>query len=301
MRVLTCLSLCGLLAIVGCSKDKNLKDYNQELAQQFASQIEASSGSFAGSAISKLDNTNLGAVTLNFNGQYIQSSSSQDQQTVRVSGTLNLKSLTSAEIVFNNGTYNDTNKKLQVIIPVTVGNDKRNLTIEGIVDGDQWRGAVFVDGYPELGATLNLVKNAPVPNTSAIEVGGTRLQQIKKMSYLFSGTYVSDGREYPVKMRFMDSDISPEQKFYKLFSPVRTVNLNFDFTGFDYNFVNANFDDKAGTIDSFIPSSQPGTYSSLLTCKKFDESNGDFGWDCTTKVNGKVHELHLLAQKTAPR
>lgn len=298
MKVLTCLSLCGLLAIVGCSKDKNLKDYNQEQAQQIISRITAVSGSYSGPANSNLaDNASLGSVTLNFKAQsYVQSSSNQGQQTVNVSGSLGLKSLTSAEIVFTNGTYtyDETNRgrdMLQVFIPVTIGNKQSSLKLEGSIDGDQFSGSVEVEGYPAYGATLNLVKNAPMPTTSAIEVGGTRLQQINKMDYTYSERHIENrGKdeiiEYYVKMKFKDLDILPAQKFYKIFSPLRTVSIDFGITGFVYTFENAIINDEAGTIT---------TPNETLTCKKFDEPNGNFGWDCITVINGKDRRHHLAA------
>lgn len=302
MKVFICLSLCGIFSLVSCSKDKNLEDYRRDQIQQSISRITSVSGMYSGSVISKIDGTNLGAITLNFKAQTdIQSSSTQvyNEQTVKVSGSLSLKSLTSAEIVFNNGRYDDTTGEFQVTVPINLDGGKASkLLLAGVVNGDRWNGSIEVEGQSAFGAELDLVRNAPMSNTSAIEVGGSRLQQIKKMSYRYEGSYTSEGVELPVKMSFINSDILPEQKFYRLFSPVRTANINFDFLDFELNFLNANMDDKAGTIDGPFAFSINGTpVRATLNCIKFEENTGDFGWNCSIQTKKTVLNLHLKARR----
>lgn len=283
----------GLLS--GCSKDKNMDDFKRDQLVQNISRINSASGSYTGSVISKLDGTNLGAITLKFQAKTdVQSS----EQRAIVSGTLSYKSLTNAEIVFDNGYYDNITGDFQVTIPITQeGGVAGKLSLSGVINGDRWNGNIEVQGQSEFGGELDLTKNAPVPNRSSIEVSGTRLQQMKRLDYVYTGAYRLGDSVTPFKMSFINRDILPEQRFYKLFSPVRNVSVNCDFTDFELNFTNAILDDKAGTIVGHDPVDQRGTPArASLSCVRYENSNIDFGWDCEIQTKVTLLRLHLSAK-----
>jgi hypothetical protein len=303
MRGLTILGICLVLSFMGCSKDKNMDDYRRDQLQQSLSRITSVSGSYTGSVISKIDGTNLGAITLKFQARTdIQSNNStvSSEQNAIVSGSLNFKSLNSAEIVFDNGFYDDVTGDFQVTIPISNGTgNSSKLSLVGVVNGNNWNGTLEVKGQPDFGGELNLTKNAAIPNNSSIEIGGTRLQQINKLKYSYEGTYKADGNLIPFKLSFVNKDISPEQNFYKLFSPVRNVGVTCDFSYFDLNFTNAILDDKAGTLVGSDPYDQNGSQAHAnLNCLRFDEdTRKNFGWDCVIQVKSTSFNLHLSAKK----
>lgn len=279
----------------GCSKDKNMEDFKREQLVQNLSRISSVSGTYSGSVVSKLDGTNLGAVILKIQAKTdVQSS----EQRAIVSGTLSYRSVSNAEIVFDNGFYDDITGDFQVTIPVTMeGGVAGKLSLSGVIANEKWNGSIEVQGQSEFGGELDLTKNAPLPNRNSIEVGGTRLQQMKRLDFIYSGVYRSGDSTVPFKMNFINRDILPEQRFYKLFSPVRIVNVNCDFTDFELNFTNAILDDKSGTLVGHDPVDQRGTPARAnLNCSRFENSADDFGWDCEIQTKVTVLRLHLKAK-----
>lgn len=292
----SCILLLVLGLVVGCSKDRNMDDFKRDQLVQNLARINSVSGAYTGSVISKLDGTNLGAITLKFQAKTdIQSS----EQRAIVSGTLSYKSLTSAEIVFDNGYYDNITGDFQVTIPITQeGGIAGKLSLSGVVANDKWNGSIEVQGQSDFGGELDLVKNAPLPNTASIEVGGTRLQQMKRLDYVYIGAYRTGTTVTPFRMTFINRDVLPEQRFYKLFSPVRNVSVNCDFTDFELNFTSAILDDKAGTIVGHDPVDQRGTPARAnLFCARFDNTTEDFGWDCEIQTKVTLLRLHLNAKR----
>ena len=302
MKSIASLGLVSLMLFSGCAKDKNMEDYRREQLQESLTRITSISGSYSGTLISKIDGTNLGGITLKFQARTdVQANTGNvsNQQNAIVSGSLKFQSLTSAEIVFDNGFYDDQTGDFQVAIQIPQeGGTVSKLSLSGVVSGDRWLGSIEVKGQPEYGGELNLQRNALPPSTSSIEVGGSRLQQINRLNYSYVGTYQVDGGNFPFKMRFIDRDILPEQKFSKLFSPVRNININCDLTGIELNFVHAILDDKEGTLTGSDPFDQKGTPARAnLYCVKFEEKNGDFGWDCDIQTKLLIKNMRLSAKR----
>ncbi len=294
--------LLGFLSIsifIGCSKDKNMDDFRREQLHESLSRITAISGAYSGPVISKIDGSNLGLIVLKFKANTdIQSSSGRvvTDQVASVSGSINLQSVTTNEVTFDNGYYDDVTGNFQVTIPIGLsGQADARLYLAGNISGNRWIGSLEVNGQPQYGADLNLQKNAPIGNTSSIEIGGTRLEQIKRLDFRYEGSYKVDNTISALKLSFTNRDVSPNQNLYKLFSPVRLVNLNCDFSGFELNFSNANLDDTLGTLIANDPTDQQGRPArASLNCKRFElESN--FGWDCEILTRTVVLRTRLSA------
>ncbi len=277
-----------------------MEDYRREKLQEKVSRINSVSGTYSGSVVSKLDGTHIGSVSLSFQARTdLQSSSDSvtSEQNVLVSGSLSFKSLTSMEVVFNNGFYDEITGIFQVTISIAqIGTTDSKLYLTGVVSGNKWIGSIEAAGHPEFGGSLNLSKNssnpAITPNTEAL-----RLQQLDKEKYAYVGSYEIDNVKTPVKLSFINRDIMPELYFFKLFSPVRQVSINCDFTDFELNFSNAVLDDKAGTILANDPIDQRGVaVRANMTCLDFEDSEtGEFGWDCQLQTKTKLLNLHLTA------
>ncbi|MDD4974376.1 MAG: hypothetical protein PHY93_08480 [Bacteriovorax sp.] len=297
------MSLClySIFLLVGCSKDKNMEDYRQDQLQQSLARISSVSGTYSGPVISKIDGSNLGNIILKFKASTdIQSNSGSvtNNQNAIVSGSIKLKSLSTTEVSFDNGYYNDVTGDFQVIIPIAQESGViAKLSLIGQISRDQWIGSIEVKGQPQNGADLNLLRNAPPSNTSAIEVSGTRLEQIRRLNYDFVGFYKVDNSTSPFKLSFTNRDVLPEQSLFKLFSPVRQVSVNCDFTGFELDFTNAILDDNSGILVAHDPIDRLGHPARAnLTCKKFEEG-ADFGWDCEIQTVKTLLRLHLIAKK----
>ena len=83
-----------------------------------------------------------------------------------------------------------------------------------------------------------------------------------------------------------------------MFSPVRQVNVNFDFTGLELNFPNAVLDDKTGTLVGHDPVDQQGkSAQGTLNCVKFDDGHGLFGWNCAIQLKSIVINAALSPKK----
>jgi len=295
-----------ILLLVGCSKDKNMEEYRREKLQEKISRINSVSGTYSGPMISKIDGSNLGIITLNFQARTdIQSTIGQgiNEQRATVSGSLNFKSFTSAEIVFNNGFYDDTTGDFQVSIPIVQeGGISSTLSLIGMVIENQWNGIIEVNGQPDFGGQLKLQKKTSQSQKTNIEgkigVGGIRLEQISKVNYIYEGSYLLDDISTPFKLSFINRDLLPEQHFYKLFSPVRNVSISCDFTDFELNFPNALIDDKAGTLVAQDPIDQRGNAArATISCLKFGIMSGEFGWNCQVQTRLTTLNLHLIAKK----
>ena len=297
-KLISALGISSLLIIIGCAKDKNMDDLRRDQVQESLSRITAISGAYSGAVVSKLDGSNLGAITLSFQARTdiaANSSSVSSQQSAIVSGSLNFKSLTTAEISFDNGFYDDMTGDFQVDIPITeAGGSTSKLSLIGNISSGSWVGSLEVKGQPGFGADLNLVKNAKPANISALEIGGARMDQIKKLDLPYFGEYRYGNGMSPLKMTFINRDVLPEQNFYKLFSPVRQVNVNFDLTGLELNFANALLDDKTGTLVGHDPIDQQGKPAQgTLNCVKFDDGHGLFGWNCSIQLKSILIQAAL--------
>jgi len=293
MKMMTVLGI-SLLLFVGCKEDKNMEDYRREQLEQSIARISSVSGNYSGPMISSLDGTSLGDATLKFQArtQVLSQSGGTISQSVSVSGSLTVKGATNSEIVFTDGFYDDISGKFQVTIPFKIeGLNDTNISIEGTVHGDSWSGTIEVLGHDEYKGVLNLLKNAPLPNSSSVEVQGTRLQQIQKMSYVYEGQYTVGGTTSPMKLTFIDKDMLPIQNIYKLFSPVRTIAVNIDFTDFELYFNNAIINDHEGTLKAGSSIDQRGNNANTtLDCTKFEVPTG-FGWNC--KIQTKVEKINV--------
>ncbi len=297
MKIILLHVFAASLVLLGCAKDKNMDDFRRAQLQESLSRISAVSGSYFGAVISKIDGSNLGSIALKFQAKTdIQSASGQvsNQQNATVSGSIRLQSITTSEISFDNGFYDDLTGVFQVIVPITQpGGVVANLVLDGVVQGDNWIGSLEIKGHPEFGAELNLSKNRSTSNTPAIEVGGTRLQQVNKMNFRYEGSYKIGDSIAPFKMSFINL---PNLSLFSLFSPIRSLTVVGDFTGFEIIFNNAIVDDKTGTLSGHDPFDQKGVpVRASLNCIKFDEDKNNFGWDCEIQTKNTLLRLHLNA------
>jgi hypothetical protein len=284
---------------IGCAKDKNMDDYRREQLQISLSKISAISGAYSGVMSSKVDGSNLGNIILKFKATTdVQSGSgsTSTNQTAIVSGSIKLQSLTSAEVSFDNGYYESESGNFQVSIPVVQDNVLiSKISLSGQIINGHWIGSIEVKGQPQNGADLNLVKNATPGNTSSIEVGGIRLEQIRKMDYPFLGFYNFNSITSPFKMNISNREATPEQTVFKLLSPIRQVNLSCDLSDFELIFNNAILDDTMGTIVAHDPTDQGRPVRADLFCKMF-ELGADFGWDCEVQTKTGIFRTHLKAK-----
>ncbi len=302
MKVLTTLGLCSVLAIaIGCSKDKNMDDYRRDQLQQSIERMNTVAGSYSGSLVSSFDKTNLGAVNLTFKTQTNISSSSSEvstQQTTTISGSLTLKGLSQTTLSFNVGSYDDVTGRFQVTIPAgKISGVDSTISLDGNISDGRWVGEISFSGRSEYSGSMDLQKDAPLSNTSAIEVSGTRLQQIKNADYDFVGSYkvASDKVERAVQLNIYDIDNSPVQTVFKMISPIRNVNVNLDFSVFRLNFP-AVLDDELKTLSgSTTVGSGLNTSNASLDCTKYIDG-ADFGWNCTFTTKAKLY-LHLSAKR----
>lgn len=278
----------------GCAKDRSKDDFLRDKQQESLERMNAVSGSYGGAVISKIDGTNLGYMTLNFRASTDLSSSSQN---AIVSGSITIKSLSTTEITFNNGQYDDQTGNFQVKISVAEEDSNPAIIfLNGHITANQLIGYIEVIGQAKSGAQLQLQKNAQPANTSSMEVGGIRLEQIKKNDYIYEGIYRYKGGERPLKLTFTKSDL-PAQNLHKLLSPVRKVSINLDFSGFDLNFSNARLDDNNGKLVGDEPTNQQGRPTrASLSCTKFSEGD-DFGWDCELQTKNGFSRTRLSARK----
>jgi len=297
MKIILLLILTPSFIFLGCAKDKNMDDFRRDQLQQSLSRISAVSGSYFGNVISRIDGSNLGSIILKFQAKTdVQISTGQisSQQNVTVSGSLRFRSISTSEVSFENGFYDDQTGDFQVVVPINQpGGIVANLALIGVVHGDSWAGSLEIKGQSEFGADLNLSKYGSASNTSAIEVGGIRLQQINKMNFRYEGSYKIGDTITPFKMSFINL---PDLSLFSLFSPIHPVTVVCDFTGFELNFTNAIVDDKTGTISGHDPFDQRGVPARAnLNCLKFDEGKNNFGWDCEIQTKVKLLRLHLNA------
>jgi hypothetical protein len=290
-----------LLLLSSCGKDKNLEDYRGEQLQIAIARINAISGSYSGPVVSKIDGSSLGNLQLNFKASTdIQSNSGQvsNNQNATVTGSITLRSISTNEIPFENGIYNDSTKGIQINIPVSRdGRVIGKISLSGVVSGDSWVGNIEVNGQSQSGADLYLTKNAPPPNSSSLEIGGSRLEKIKKLNYKYAGSTNITGKDGEFKLIFLDNkDILPEQSLYKLFSPIRQINLNCDLGAFELNFQNAIINDNTGTIVGQDPTFMGKPISANLVCYQFVDSH-DFGWDCEIETKSTIFRSRVKALK----
>jgi hypothetical protein len=294
MKKLIVVHMLILTLFYSCSKDMNMDDYNSNRLQQTISRISSVSGTYSGNIISKLDGSSLGTLILTFQAKTDVQTNSQQQAVV--SGTLQYKSLTNADIVFDKGSYNEETGGFQIIIPVDT---TQSLSLDGVINGGKFYGSIEIQGRSDYGASLELVKNAPVPNVSTIEVGGTRMQQIQKLNYKYIGSYNYGQEVSPMKLTFRDPDTANNiKKFSNILSPTRTVNAAVDMGGFSLSFNDSIIDDKNGTLSGkAIFNDQKDPQTIYLSCLKFEESADNFGYDCEVQTRTTTIPAHLKATR----
>jgi hypothetical protein len=288
--------------LIGCSKDQNLTDFQRKQLQDSTSRLNAVSGNYKGIAVSKIDNSNLGTISLNFKATtdvQASSTSATNIQIVTVGGLLTYSGPSSAEVSFSNGTYDEVTGVFKVIIPITqnkivIG----KISLDGIISGDQWNGTIEASGQTDFGATLNLTKNPAQSNTSKLEVSGTRLEQIKKSSLNYKGAYQLDNQAYRASLSFLNLFATSELVLFKIFSPIRQVQTVLDLDGFQAVFPAATIDDKMGTLDGYDAVDLKGTpFRATLHCDKYDNGkNSGFGYICNFQSPTTTLTLIMSAQ-----
>jgi hypothetical protein len=299
-RCLSNILFCSLFLLVSCGKDKNMDDKRRDDLQQNLMRINSIQGAYSGPVISKIDNSNLGNLTLNFKSTTNTQSNSicmTNGQAV-VSGSISLKSLTTTEVTFDNGCYDDISGDFEVTIPVDQGAGlKAKISLSGKISAGNWNGSLEVNGQPQNGAFLNLVKNAVPGNISEIEVAGARLEQMRRLTYSYLGSYEFNGSTAPFELSFTNNDIFPEQSLYNLLSPTRQVVLNCVLAGYNLTFSSALLNDNTGVLIAHDPIDQQGRPTKVnLVCNKFDMNN-DYGWDCEIKIKAALLKTHLSVKR----
>lgn len=272
-----CRALClsSLLLAFGCAKDKNMDDYERDQIQQNLARINAVQATYIGPVRSNFDGGNLGIMSLSFKASTdIQSNSGRttNGQKVSVSGSLKLQSLTPIEVTFNNGSYDDVNGHF--VVSIAIPNENKSIVLDGTITENRWRGTIEVTGQSKFGAYLDLEKNAPPSNTQGLEIGGTRLEEIRNLNYKYVGNYKIDNKILPFILSFTNRNVLPEQELFKLFSGARQVSVKCDLTAFEVKFTNAIIDDTNGTL--IANNTADG---SNLMCNKFQDGE-NFGWIC---------------------
>lgn len=298
---MTSLSFCSVLLLTGCGKDKNMDDYNRDQNEQNIARIESISGSFTGAVVSKIDGKSLGEMSLTYKARTSGSGGDASKQATLISGSVNIQGLESSEVAFDNGSYDEQASGDNFHVTIGEGTTTK-ISLNGRIIDNHWVGTIEVTGQSAYGATLNLLKNAPQSSAQAIEVSGTRLEQIKRGNITYSDIYKYNNKNLQVSMNFINKTITAEQTLVKLLSPVRLVDVSLDFSIVKFKFSNVTLDDKIehGTLksnddvaidDSGVPA------AAKLECQKFDDGSDHFGWQCVVSFQSKIYNLHLTAAK----
>jgi hypothetical protein len=290
-----------LFVILGssCAKDMDVEDFRREELQQKLSRISAVSGTYVGEVTSNLDQSNLGILKLNFQAATdVQNSNLgiDNEQRAIVSGSIQLEGLTSSELSFDNGHYDDVTGNFQVTIPVNDNGVAAKIYLSGHLTADQWIGTLEVNGQSSFGARLQLSRGGDPATFSSLNAQAMRFEHLRKLGLKYQGTYSYDGEALPFTLSFIDRSLYPAQRFFRLFSPVRTISVNAHFGDFELNFNQAVIDDKMGTLVASDPFDQRGNPArASLYCTKYEKSAADFGWDCDLQTRAVLLKIHASA------
>lgn len=227
--------------ITSCLGDKTTQDYLQDQANQQAAQLQSIQGTYNGLAVSSIDHSVLGGVSLKLHVDYNQlnqaSANSVIEQAV-LSGSITFNgavlppgaaSVNNSQInptlTFSNGSYDPSSKHFTANFPVEAG-AANQLSIEGYVNGSSITGgklnASGQDGY---GVEFILEENGSLPSEAALaKASGSslRLNAMNSQFQVFSGP-VSNSNHLQFILSMNSTSGNDSEKLWDLLSPTRQV------------------------------------------------------------------------------
>lgn len=153
------LKLLPLLFLISCAKDLTVEEYRQQQSQEMLNQISLVSGTYSGTIVSKIDQENLGQLSISLSPQStIQATSGvYSEQAASVSGQLIYYGIRKIQVKFDNAFFNPNSNA--VIININ-NNPEEKIVIHGTIESGQFRGDIELAGQSNFGASFSLNKNA---------------------------------------------------------------------------------------------------------------------------------------------
>jgi hypothetical protein len=155
-------TLLSLGGASGCAKDRTLDEWRTDKVNRRLSKIQAISGDYTGTLVSAKDDSSLGNISLKLSPdtrvQISEDRTYTEQQAV-VRGKLDFFGTSRAQIIFEQGYYDPDSGNFKATASIqSEANERRELTISGLIVNNQLTGELEASGYPELGAKFTLTK-----------------------------------------------------------------------------------------------------------------------------------------------
>lgn len=305
-----------------CLGDKTEQDYLQDQANQQAAQLQGISGTYNGKAVSSLDQSTLGAISLSLRVNYNQiangsANAVQEQAVLSGSVTFNGAVLPPSSsgapsgqinptIPFNSGTYDPASGHITATFAIENGS-ANSLQLEGYISGGAITGGKLIaNGYDGYGVDFSAEKNGSLPATSALTAAfsnSTRLKAMGSQFQTFVGS-VNGASNLQFALSISSTSGDDMKKLYDLLAPIRPVIAEVwlvakdGSTATQITFPAAALDDGTeghhlGTLSSSatFTDSAGNTNSASLHCdaKRADGPGCEItGWSCTLTGSGAV-------------
>ena len=229
------ISLFSACAILGCGKDKTLKDYHNEQAQNELARLQAIQGRYTGIVIANSDKRTLGALQLVISARLKGDPNGNLGSTTGrayLEVGLDFVDSHSAHISSTDTYYNSDQGLLQVNFTVKRDDDNsETVTLSATVSGAGMSGFLVGQGFSSRQGNFTLRKDGESLEELSKTFKGT-LDPDEGLSVVFVGRGRIDNNDPPAgRELFLTAyypDLTPVSHFMKVFLPESRVSLYVD-------------------------------------------------------------------------
>jgi hypothetical protein len=277
-----------------CLGDKSQDDYVRERVAQQQAKIESIQGTYRGTLVAKDTGAPLGTLQMDLRASVdVQNSydNTTSQPKAVAKGTLYYSGLSTSQINFDQGYYDDNSGTLDIRIPVVdVMGASRIIDLHANLEGDTLSGDLSEETLGGFAAEFIISKNAPASTSQTLVVG--RISRLTVAPQQFDGKV--DGSDTDFQMVIQYKEKSSSQLFLNLFLPERSVNVTVIYNHHPFTFSDALLNETQNTLRATSDTKDP--YSSLsihveLNCNRTIHAATQSQWDCWMKGWGDAYHI----------
>ncbi|NDD91190.1 hypothetical protein EBZ37_03800 [bacterium] len=271
----------------GCVADKDLEDWRRQKLNENLGELYSASGAYRGELTSKLTGEPIGAfeVTLVPQVRVIPGATGEraDGQATLAARIIFQDQATRLALTALDSYFDQTTGKLEITLPIQRSNGRvEQVVLSGSVGNNLLGGELQITGASELAGVFKLAKDS----AQSISQIAEKIRSSKPGAS--PGVWLGTSRfgaalEQPVTAVFMESEVSPEEKFLNRFASIQVVQFTLNY-GNSFRLVHndALLDRRTGKLTGKAKITDKDLTSEIVT--ECESSGGE--WNCSHHTDG---------------
>ncbi len=226
--------------VAGCSEDRTVDEYQREKLQKNLALYKSLEGQYTGVVISTDGEIVLGAMQLNLAAEIANSDSAGGETTIGkpiLVGNIRFLDKNVTLLSAPNGFYDPNTGVYNAQISILRENGSTEVVnLTGVIKSETLFGELSALKYPESGGKFRLVKNGPTIDELLLEARGEPSDDPelpndqREVSSFLGETKFKVGVTKPTRVVILQPVRGTSEDFLDLISPVKTVQLSFNFS-----------------------------------------------------------------------